>query len=116
MVALISSVFFLQKHKLEELRLFTELFKEFNERYDNLNDKLNKRILKNGDLSTEDKIILFDYFNLCGEEYLYYKEGYILPNVWKAWNNGMKVFFKDERIKKLWDEECKTESYYGFKP
>ena len=116
MVAVISSVFLIQKHKLEELRLFTDLFKEFNKRYDKLNESLNQIISKDGDLEPDETKDLFDYFNLCGEEYLYYREGYILPHVWKAWKNGMPVFFENKRIKKLWDEECKTESYYGFKP
>lgn len=117
MVAVISSVFLVQKHKLEELRLFTDLFKDFNERYNELNEDLNDIIKPNNKVLSDDEIdTLFDYFNLCGEEYLYYKEGYILPCVWKAWKNGMKVYFENDRVKKLWDEECKTESYYGFKP
>jgi hypothetical protein len=111
-----SLVFFIQKHKLEELNLFTELFKEFNKRYDKLNGKLYPIISRTDDLTSDDKDVLFDYFNLCGEEYLYYNEGYIIPSVWKAWENGMKIFFSDKRIKKLWDEEDRTDSYYGFKP
>lgn len=114
--AFVSLVFFIQKHKLDELHLFSELFKEFNKRYDMLNGKLNQIISRNDDLSSEDKDVLFDYFNLCGEEYLYYNEGYILPSVWKAWKNGMKIFFSDKRIKKLWNDEDRTDSYYGFKP
>lgn len=40
--ALISIVFFVQKQKLEELKMFKDLFREFNERYDDMNEKLNK--------------------------------------------------------------------------
>jgi len=113
---IISFAFFVQKHKLEELHLFTKLFKEFNERYDKLNEKLNQIISSNSELTMEDKDTLFNYFNLCGEEYLYYEEGYILPRVWKAWKNGMKIFFSNEKVKDLWNKECLTDSYYGFKP
>jgi hypothetical protein len=35
-------------------------------------------------LKPEERTILNDYFNLCGEEYLYYTQGYIFPAVWKA--------------------------------
>jgi len=113
---IISFAYFVQKHKLEELHLFTKLFKEFNERYDNLNEKLNRIILSDSKLSPEDRDTLFNYFNLCGEEYLYYKEGYILPIVWKAWKNGMKIFFSNEKVKDLWYKERPTDSYYGFEP
>jgi hypothetical protein len=37
---IISSMFYVQKQRLEEIKLFKELFREFNERYDELNDHL----------------------------------------------------------------------------
>lgn len=39
---LISFFYFIQKQQLEELELFQELFKYFNEKYDGLNEKLNE--------------------------------------------------------------------------
>ena len=65
-------------------------------------------------LSYEDIDTLFRYFNLCGEEYLYFKKGYIYPEVWKAWHNGMMVYYQNMRIRKLWSEELKSDSYYGL--
>jgi hypothetical protein len=59
---------------------------------------------------------LYNYFNLSGEEYFYYKQGYIYPEVWKAWRNGMKIFYQVERIKQEWDKELSNDSYYGLKP
>jgi hypothetical protein len=113
---ILSSIYFVQKQRLEELRLFEELFSGFNARYGQLNEKLNeirgrepKERLLRDEINT-----LYDYFNLCGEEYLYYKHGYILPEVWQAWLNGMKIFYQDKRIKTLWEEELATNSYYGF--
>ncbi len=113
---IISFTFAVQKQQLEEVRLFKELFKEFNERYDNQNDDLNCIPNQPADepLSPNEKKILFNYFNLCGEEYLYFKRGFIYPEVWQAWKNGMIIFQKNLRIKKLWDEELKTGSYYGL--
>ena len=107
---IVSFVFFIQKQKLNELNLFWDLFKTFNERYDKLNDKMNQIISSNSDLSVEDIDTLYDYFNLCSEEYIFNKRGYILPEVWKAWRNGMLFFYKDERIKSLWDKELTTNS------
>jgi hypothetical protein len=114
---ILSSIYFVQKQRLEELRLFKERFTEFNSRYDALNEKLNQIIGTNQEAElTQDEInTLYDYFNLCGEEYLYYKQGYVLPEVWEAWLNGMNIFCRDKRIRKLWEEELKTNSYYGFK-
>ena len=114
---ILSSIYFVQKQRLEDLRLFKELFTEFNARYDKLNEKLNR--IREGaqeEELTQDEInTLYDYFNLCGEEYLYYKQGYILKEVWEAWLNGMNIFCQDKRIWELWKEELATNSYYGFK-
>jgi hypothetical protein len=113
----LSFLYFAQKQDLEELRLFKELFTEFNHRYDCLNEALN-RILrgdKQAELTAEEIDWLNNYFNLCGEEYLFFKRGYIYPEVWKAWLNGMKIFYQNERIRTKWEEELKTDSYYGLK-
>lgn len=114
---ILSSIYFVQKQRLEELRLFKELFTEFNERYDRLNEGLNQIREDNvqEELTQEEIKILYDYFNLCGKEYFYYKQGYVLSKVWKAWLNGTKIFYENRRIRELWERELKTNSYYGFK-
>ena len=110
----LSAIYFIQKQKLEEIKLFKELFTEFNGRYDQLNDKISD--IKSQIINDQVKIdkILDDYFNLCGEEYLYYTQGYIFPSVWLAWYNGMKFFINNPRINAVWTEEKKSESYYGL--
>lgn len=114
---LISLFYFIQKQQLEELRLFKELFTEFNCRYDKLNEKLNEIVEKDSspELGDEDEKTLNDYFNLCAEEFLFFKKGYIYPEVWKAWRNGMLYFLKkDHRIKDKWVKETDSDSYYGL--
>jgi len=97
---LLSLLYFLQKQRLEETKLFREIFAECNERYDKMNELLNAIVdgPNNQPLQSEERTTLNDYFNLCGEEYLYYSQGYIFPSVWKAWHNGMKYFIKNPRI------------------
>jgi hypothetical protein len=109
-------VFVMQKQKAQELELFRNLFSTFNARYDNMNEQLNSisRRPSVEELKDHEITTLFNYFNLCGEEYLYYSQGYIYPEVWKAWHNGMMIFRENPRIQKLWDEELKTDSYYGL--
>ncbi len=107
----------IQKQKTEELELFRKLFTEFNAHYDSLHDKLNTivREPENAELSSHEKDLLFKYFNLCGEEYLFFILGYIYPEVWRAWYNGMNGFRnKSRRIKDLWDDELRSDSYYGL--
>ena len=98
---------------------FTALFAEFNRRYDCMNGSLNKLCEDLSSdknlLSVEDKALLYDYFNLCAEEYLYYQAGYIDEDVWKAWLSGMKFFADNAVIVELWKAELNTNSYYGFK-
>jgi hypothetical protein len=119
----------IQKQKIEELELFKKLFTEFNRRYGRLNDKLNairgygqpnEKLNPSHDkpqsnaIEGKDREDLYAYFNLCAEEWLFYREGYIYPDVWKAWFNGMKFFRQNPRIKELWDKELETDSYYGL--
>lgn len=113
---IISSIYLVQKQKLEELKLFKDLFTEFNHRYDQMNEDLNRIIKVSPDDELTDTEInqLYDFFNLCGEEYLYYKQGFILPEVWNSWKNGMTIFYRNSRIRSLWENELETHSYYGF--
>lgn len=110
--------YFLYRQHLDETKLFKELFVEFNIRYDALNDGLNTILFgpSEGLLSANERDYLFSYFNLCAEEYFFYKAGYIDRQVWEAWYRGMKDFFKHPRIQALWKQDCKADSYYGFEP
>jgi hypothetical protein len=107
---------FLYASHRENTRLFIELFRSFNERYDRLNEALNRIAVDNlaVELSADDTNSLFDYFNLCAEEYLFYKAGYIDEQVWQSWTRGMAHFAKVGRIRHLWEEELRQGSYYGF--
>ena len=115
--ALTGFVYFLYRQHLDETRLFKELFVEFNKRYDKLNADLNR--IASGPVSeplTETETVrLFDYFNLCAEEFLFYKAGYIDEEVWQSWRRGIAVFTANPRIRNLWVQELKTDSYYGFR-
>ncbi|HMC28426.1 MAG TPA: hypothetical protein VKM56_11600, partial [Verrucomicrobiae bacterium] len=106
-----------QKQQLEEIRLSKELFEAFNKRYDALNEDLNRiyREPFDGPFTNQETDTLFNYFNLCAEEYFYFREGFIHPQVWQAWNNGMKFFRRKQRIRKFWDEELVNNSYYGMR-
>ena len=113
--ALLSLLYFLQKQKLEELRMFRELFKEFNARYDAMNGRLDVICsINDGDFKPEEVQLLIDYFNLCGEEYLFFSQGYIPPSVWEAWHRGMQVIIACPRVNNLWREERSSGSYYGL--
>lgn len=113
---LITLVLSSQKQAIEETTIIRQLFGEFNARYHAMNKKLNA--IKDGqtleELTEDEKNELYDYFNLCGEEYLYFKRGYIYTEVWRAWCKGMVDYLNNQRICKLWDEEEKKESYYGL--
>ena len=50
--SLLSLLYFLQKQKPAELQLFRSLFKEFNERYDGMNEEISRIIDKNGEALT----------------------------------------------------------------
>ncbi|PSQ81793.1 MAG: hypothetical protein BRD40_03270 [Bacteroidetes bacterium QS_1_65_9] len=114
--AILSFVYFVQKQKLDEARLFKELVADFNERYDELNDDLNQLVESETEtqLTEAQKHLLYDYFNLCAEEFLFYRRGYIYDEVWAAWKSGMRIYKRDSRILNLWRKERESNSYYGF--
>jgi len=113
---LLSLIYFLHRQRLEEIRLFREIFAECNARYDKLNEKLNVMMEGPTDepLDREQLKTLMDYFNLSGEEYLYYRQGFLFPEVWRAWHKGMLYFLENPRIATVWREEKKGDSYYGL--
>jgi hypothetical protein len=110
--------YFLYRKHVDETKLFKELFEEFNDRYDALNDGLNAVLFGSteGLLSAVERDHIFKFFNRCAEEYFFYKAGYIDQSVWESWSRGMKVFFEHPRIQTLWAQDSKADSYYGFKP
>jgi hypothetical protein len=116
--AIAGFIYFLYRQHLDETKLFKDLFVEFNARYDKLNDDLNAILFgpAEGDFTDAEQKVLFSYFNLCAEEYFFYKSGYIDGHVWKSWRRGMHVFFTHPRIRGLWNHDCKADSYYGFRP
>jgi len=111
-----SGHFILQQH-LAETSLFKALFTEFNKRYDKLNGKLAEIAASKPErkpLDNKERETVIDYFNLCAEEYLFYKRGYIDPDVWRAWCNGMLWYMEQEPFATLWEEEKSNNSYYGL--
>lgn len=94
---------------------FIGLFKEFNERYDRLNGPLNEIARASAPVVATDQLqVLYDYFNLCAEEYLYFQAGYIDAQVWQSWCRGMSYFASMPEVRRIWETELQQRSYYGF--
>lgn len=110
-------VFFLYSQHHQDTQMFISLFEKFNKRYDVLNEELNTIVAResNSQLLPQQINILYDYFNLCAEEYLFFEAGYIDERVWLAWLCGMKQFAADPAVRRLWERELDSGSYYDFK-
>lgn len=106
--------YFAQQQKLAETQLFLHLFTNFNQRYDKLNGQLAAMAQEGVDINQEQRSLIVDYFNLCAEEYLFYQEGYIPGRVWRSWCRGMAWHLKRHPFKDVWNDEVKTESFYGL--
>src|SRR6266702_4240609 len=105
---------YLHGQHASDARLVKELLTEFNDRYDKLGTDLQFAVSTRGDFEKETELKFVRYFNLCAEEWLFWRAGYIYDPVWKAWENGMKQYGRDRRVVDLWQEEHATDSYYGF--
>jgi hypothetical protein len=106
--------YFAQQQKLAETQLFHTLFTAFNGRYDAMNGDLIDIV--DGKLSAGKDVrkIVVDYFNLCAEEYLFFREGYIHDEVWCAWCRGMLWYLRRHPFREIWNDEVTTDSFYGL--
>ncbi|UGS22238.1 hypothetical protein [Flavobacterium cyclinae] len=120
-VAQISQSYNKNSSRMEHDRLSKELFKEFNERYDKINHSLNKiskecKNLKDLEKNPKLESKLNDFFNLCAEEYYWYKKGRIDKDIWSAWEDGMNDWYNNvDVIREAWEAEIKKrgcKSYY----
>ncbi len=115
----ITFYFGVTKVQIENDRFFKELFRDFNERYSELNKPLYDiagSIKTKEMLSFEEKDTIYDYFNLCAEEYYWFKKNRISNDVWKSWKSGMDFWYEKPIIKNMWEDELKNSksrlSYY----
>jgi hypothetical protein len=109
----------LYKQQLDDTKAFNDLFRHFTERFGTLNGQLDRIVLANPEIPLEpdERDALMDYFNLCAEEFLYFKSGYLDDEVWRSWIEGMKFFAKNPRIAAVWRTELLSQdAYYGFPP
>lgn len=106
--------YFVQQQKLAETELFHSLFSTFNARYNEMNGSLADILGTEGEITSSEKKKIVDYFNLCAEEYLFYKEGYIHPEAWTSWCRGMLWYLRRRAFRNVWNEEVETESFYGL--
>lgn len=112
---LLGFIYFLQKQKLQETKLFKELFVAFNNEYGAMSEKLESAWRETDeDLSDEDKATLVQYLNLCSEEFLFYERGYIHPSAWKTWAKGMLSNLSKKRVCQFAKTELKENCYYGL--
>ncbi len=121
--AVITSIYFgVLKNNTENDKIFNQLFKEFNAKYesdfrkdlmdiDNESDGGKKEYSLN--INQSDSIV--QYLNLCAEEYFWYRKGRIPAIVWNSWFIGIKYYLKLPAIEKIVKEEKSQKgSYYGF--
>jgi hypothetical protein len=118
--AIITSLYFgLLKHQLSNDDMFLKIFSDFNARYnDDFNDLLNEIRNEDRELQINEKKLVIDYFNLCAEEYLWYKRGRLPKNIWNAWKAGILENLKIKQVFEVYQDEMKTDNerkaYYGL--
>jgi len=100
-------------------KLERELFKEFNLRFDILNGPLMELKLTDNleQLKSNSKLhkVVIDYFNLCAEEYFWFRKKRISKEIWMSWNAGMKFYFRTYPfLQELWKEEIDNEGYKSY--
>ncbi len=93
-----------RQSKLANDRMSKELFTEFNTRYSILNGSLEKVITYKTVqelLDSKDKQCLddvYDFFDLCAEEYYWYGKKRINKEIWLCWYTAMNRWYNDHAI------------------
>lgn len=142
-VGLEAGIIGLTNIKNSKQQVSTKLFIQFNEKYSNINEKLekcinilqcdknkelDKQIFQNltsiKDFKSKGRCMYFiieDYYNLCCEQNYCYKKRQIPYEIWKSWHNGMMHWYKQENLKlliDLWKTDTieNQNSFYGVNP
>lgn len=108
--------------RLANDRMSKDLFTEFNTRYSILNGDLEKAVDYKSIqdlLASEDEQYLdsiYDFFDLCAEEYYWYGKERINKEIWICWEAGMNGWFvKHAVIREAWELQLKEfgkEAFY----
>ncbi|MBR9860733.1 hypothetical protein GYB22_08300 [bacterium] len=108
--------------QLSEDQIFHDLFTDFNRRYDEINNTL-YRIEQTFNDSEPEELQRFpeiysklnDFFNLCAEEYFWYKRKRIPNDIWKVWHNGMNYWYnRVPSIRSAWEYELTQFGHEGY--
>lgn len=92
-ISIFGLFYIIANHKIIKDQTFRDLFREFNKRFDDINESLNEIVHAYSDSRLETKIIQ-DYLNLCSEEYLWKKKKRIPKSVREAWEAGIIDYLK----------------------
>jgi len=122
-VFLLSQHYYRHSKKVEQDKILKELFTEFNTRYDKINyqleiiSKLSLQEWQGLKKKRRKEYIgtIFDFFNLCAEEYYWMSEGRISKKVWNSWVIGMNIIYsRSEVIQNTWRKECENGGYVSY--
>src|SRR4051794_16227609 len=67
--------FYLHRRDAENARFVKELLTDFNARYDKLGSELQFALSHRGELERETELKFIRYFNLCAEEWVFWRTG-----------------------------------------
>lgn len=110
-----------RQYRTENDKLFKELFKEFNTKYDIKFNEALKSIIESAEsdeaykLNKTEEELIVDYLNFCAEEYLWNTKDRIPEKVWSSWENGMLYYLNKPIINQVVvREKGQKDSYYGL--
>lgn len=117
--SILALYFGLLKHQISNDEMFLKIFSDFNARYnDEFNDLLNEIRDEDRELLPAEKKLVIGYFNLCAEEYFWFKKGRLPKDIWKAWRAGILENLRIEQVFEVYQDEMKTnnerKAYYGL--
>ncbi|AWH72623.1 hypothetical protein DCS32_00070 [Dokdonia sp. Dokd-P16] len=107
-------------HDKMQMELHTKFSDEFEELLPNLLILFDSESPKNKTAYGEEQeaintLTIRKYFNLCAEEFYWYKKGRIDKEVWNSWREGMNDFYSmSPLMQELWEDNSKDGGYKAY--
>lgn len=107
-------------HDKMHMELHTKFSDEFEQLLPNLLALIESEPPHNNPIYGEDQeainaLTIRKYFNLCAEEFYWYKKGRIDQEVWESWRVGMNDFYSmSPLMRELWEDNSKDGGYKAY--
>ena len=108
--------FFAQKQALADRRLVSQVVRQLNQRFADLQLKMTAvhPVEQDHTMTEAQAQAATLYLSTCAEAYHHYTRQHIPNVVWESWLNQMRIYYYNPKIRALWNNLLKHDTHFGF--